>query len=135
MEENPQAILNSKEAQDKETLFLSAYFLIIVMEIFFIMVRSNPNIEGIKILNFLYTLTSYADDTTFFLKNEKSAQQVYATFSEFSNYSGLNINRSKCEFAGIGVKRGVQTALPGVNNIDLKSAAIKILGFSKKKTF
>ena len=92
------------------------------------MVRSNPEIEGIKILDFLYTLTSYADDTTFFLKNEKSAQQVFATFSEFSNYSGLKINRSKCEFAGIGVKRGVQTALPGVNNVDLKSAAIKILG-------
>ena len=107
---------------------ISAYLFIIIMEIFFTMVRSNPEIEGIKILDFLYTLTSYADDTTFFLKNEKSAQQVFATFSEFSNYSGLKINRSKCEFAGIGVKRGVQTALPGVNNIDLKSAAIKILG-------
>ena len=107
---------------------ISAYLFIIIMEIFFTMIRSNPNIEGLKILDFLYTLTSYADDTTFFLKNEKSALQVFATFSEFSNYSGLNVNRSKCEFAGIGVKRGVQTALPGVNNIDLMSAAIKILG-------
>ena len=94
------------------------------MEIFFTMVRSNPNTDGIKILDFLYNLTSYIDDTTFFLKNEKSAQQVFATFLVFSKYSGLNINRPKCEFAGIGVKRGVQTALPGVNNIDLKSAAI-----------
>ena len=98
------------------------------MEIFYTMIRSNPNIEGLKILDFKYTLTSYADVTTFFLKNEKSAQQVFATCSKISNYSGLNVNRSKCELAGIGVKRGVQTALQGVNNIDLKSAAIKILG-------
>ena len=93
-------------------IFLLSKKFIIIMEIFFTMIRSNPNIEGLKILDFLYTLTSYADDTTFFLKNEKSALQVFATFSEFSNYSGLNVNRSKCEFAGIGVKRGGPNCTP-----------------------
>ena len=142
MESNPRAISNLKEVLDKETPYLHTF--IIIMDLFFTMVRSNPNIEGLKILDFLYTLTSYADDTTFFLKNEKSAQQVFETFSEFSKYSGLNVNTSKCEFAGIGVKRGVQTALTGVNNIDFNSAAIKILGvyftynsliFKEKKLF
>ena len=56
------------------------------------MVRCNSNTEGLIIIDFLYTLTSYADDTTFFLKNEKLAQHVFETFSEFSNYTGLNVN-------------------------------------------
>ena len=38
------------------------------------------------------------------------------------------MNKSKCEFAGIGVKNGVQTALLGIKNINLKEDFIRILG-------
>ena len=44
---------------------ISAYLFIIIMEVFFIMVRNNPNIEGLEMLGFKYLLTSYADDATF----------------------------------------------------------------------
>ena len=40
----------------------------------------------------------------------------------------MKINMSKCELAGIGVKRSVLTALPGVNNVSLTNNCIKILG-------
>ncbi len=73
-------------------------------------------------------LTSYADDTTFFVDNLVSAEEIFNTFSTFSKFSGLKINKKKCEIAGIGAKRGVLAALSGVKNINLNEQAIKILG-------
>ena len=107
---------------------ISAYLFILVMEVFFTMIRSNPKIEGLDILGFTYLLTSYADDTTFFIKNESSAIEIFKTFEFFSKYSGLKVNKSKCEIAGIGVKHGVHTALLGTKNVNLNSNYIKILG-------
>ena len=49
---------------------ISAYLFILVIEVFFHMVRTNRMIEGLTILNFEHKLTAYADDSTFFLKNE-----------------------------------------------------------------
>ena len=92
------------------------------------MVRNNPKIQGLNILGFNYLLTSYADDTTFFIKDEKSAIEIFNTFDIFSKYSGLKINRSKCEIAGIGVKNGVKTALLGTKSVNLNTEHIKILG-------
>ena len=107
---------------------ISAYLFILVMEVFFTMIRNNPNIEGLDILGFKYLLTSYADDTTFFIKNESSAKEIFKTFEIFSKYSGLKVNKSKCEIAGIGVKNGVQTALLGTKNVNLNSEHLRILG-------
>ena len=107
---------------------ISAYLFILVMEVFFTMIRNNPNIEGLDILGFKYLLTSYADDTTFFIKNESSAKEIFKTFEIFSKYSGLKVNKSKCEIAGIGVKSGVQTALLGTKNVNLNSEHLRILG-------
>ena len=108
---------------------ISAYLFIIVMEIFFTMVRNNPNIKGLDILGFVYLLTSYADDATFFPKDTKSVHEIFNTFNLFSKYSGLKANISKCEIAGIGVKNGAQLALLGLKNIDLNNDSIKILGY------
>ena len=107
---------------------ISAYLFIITIEVFFCMVRNNPNIHGLDILGFKYLLTSYADDTTFFLKDEKSAIEIFNTFDIFSKYSGLKINKSKCEIAGIGVKNGAKVALLGAKCINLNNEHIKILG-------
>ena len=92
------------------------------------MVRKNPKIKGLDILGFNYLLTSYADDTTFFVKDKESALQIFNTFDLFSKYSGLKTNKSKCEIAGICVKNGVKIALLGAKCIDLNTQHIKILG-------
>ena len=55
------------------------------------------------VIRFLYS--TYADDTTFFLRNEKSAIEVIKTFDKFSLFSGLKINNAKCETAGIDAKK------------------------------
>ena len=109
---------------------ISAYLFIIVLEVFFIMIRDNEHIQGIKLFNFEYKLTSYADDTTFFIKNEESVKEILKTFGIFSKFSGLNLNTSKCEIAGIGVKRGVKVALCGLKEVNLNEDAIQILGVS-----
>ena len=45
-----------------------------------------------------------------------------------SQFSGLKINKSKHEVAGIGVMKGVEVALCGVECVNLQTNTIKILG-------
>ena len=68
-----------------------AYLFILVMEVFFTMVRTNPNIKGLNIFDFKYLLTSYADDTTFFIENQNSAIEIFNTSDKFSTFSGLKL--------------------------------------------
>ena len=91
------------------------------------MVKLNPEINGIEIFDFKYLLSSYADDTTFFLKNKESAIEILNTFKIFSRFSGLKINKTKCELAGIGAKNGVLEALSDVKTINLNDNTLKIL--------
>ena len=92
------------------------------------MVRSNNSINPLRILDFVYLLSAYADDTTFFVSDLDSVKAIFVTFDNFSLFSGMKINLSKCEFVGIGVKRSVLTALLGVNNVSLLTNCIRILG-------
>ena len=107
---------------------ISAYLFILVLEIVFIMIKSNKQIKGLSLFDHEFLYTAYADDTTFFLTDEKSVKEVMKTFDCFSLFSGLKINRSKCEIAGIGTKKGVKMALCGMKSVNLKYDFIKILG-------
>ena len=46
----------------------------------------------------------------------------------FSDFLGLKPDTTKCEIAGIGVLKGVQAGVYGMNCTDLRNQAIKILG-------
>ena len=72
--------------------------------------------------------TAYADDTIFFLKDMKTVTEVMIIFDKFSFYSGLKPNRKKCEVAGIGVLKGVNLELCGMECVDLTKSFLKILG-------
>ena len=48
-------------------------------------------IEGIEI-----ELTSFADDSLFFLKNTSSLERVIAVFKYFNAFSSLKANIEKC---------------------------------------
>ena len=98
------------------------------MEVVFSLIKENPDIEGLTFFSHTFLYSAYADDTTFFLRNKKSATEVIKTFDKFSLFSGLKINYGKCEIAGIGIKKGVKMALCGMNYIDLTEDVIKILG-------
>ena len=55
------------------------------------MIKLNPELSGIKMFDFKYLLSSYANDKTFFLKNNESAIELLNTFNIFSIYSGLKM--------------------------------------------
>ena len=107
---------------------IAAYLFILVLEIFFIMLRSNDQVKKLCVLNFNFFLTAYADDTTFFVADINSVIIIFSTFDQFALFSGMKINKSKCELSGIGVKRNVLTALPGVKNVSLIDGSVRVLG-------
>ena len=88
----------------------------------------NGNVHGLTIFNNQFLYTAYADVTTFFLSNEDSVTGVAQIFEHFLIFSGLKQNKSKCKIVGIGVLKGVQMALCGIECANPKNNTIKTLG-------
>ena len=107
---------------------ISAYLFIIAWEVVFSLTRANPYIEGLQFFRHTFLYSAYADDTTFFLRNKKSATEVIKTFDKSFIFSGLKIDNSKSKIGDIGVKKGVKMTLCGMDCIDLTEDVIKILG-------
>ena len=107
---------------------VSAYLFILVLEILFLFIKKHPEIKGIEIFEHCFLYTAYGEDTTFFLKDAQSIENLVEIFSTISLFSGLKPNLTKCEIAGIGALKGVQVAVCGMRCIDLCNEAIKILG-------
>ena len=76
---------------------LSPYIFILVMEILFIQVRDDNEINGIEIKDFHLKLSAYADDAYFFLRNVESLNRLFQLFENFEEFSSLRINLGKCE--------------------------------------
>ena len=87
---------------------ISAYLFILVLEIAFLFIMQNENINGLNIFENAFLYTAYADDTTFFLKEEKAVIEFMKTFDIFLIFSGLKPNKSKCEIAGLGALKGLK---------------------------
>ena len=67
---------------------ISGYIFILVLEILFILIRENPDIEGIDIFGNVCKFTAFADDPSFFLKNKRPVKYLMQTFDNFSKYAG-----------------------------------------------
>ena len=107
---------------------ISANLYILFLEIVFLFIMQNQNINDLKISENIFLYTVYVHDTPFFLKDEKSVIELMKTFDIFSTFSGLKPNKSKCEITGLGALKEVKLALYGMEYIDLMFNAIKILG-------
>ena len=99
---------------------ISAYLFILTLEIFFIFIKFNKNLDGINIFNHEYLYTAYAQNTTFFLKIQTSEKNILNDIETFSNFSGLRPDLDKCEIAGIGVLKNVNVAICGNINLTKK---------------
>ena len=84
---------------------LSAYLLILALEVMLLQVRSNEQIEGIKINDFEVKLSAYADDTYFFTLDTRSLLAVLNTCKTFQEFSSLKINLEKCQACWIGAAK------------------------------
>ena len=107
---------------------ISAFLFILILEIAFLFIMQNENINVLNVFGKIFLYTVYADDTLFFFKDKKSVIELMKTCDIFSTFSGLKPNKSKCEIASLGVLEGVKLALCGMECIDLMFNAITVLG-------
>ena len=107
---------------------ISAYIFILALEVLSFLVRNNKDIKSLNNFDHLFSYSAYADDTTFFLENKESIEELVKTFTLFSSFSGLKPNFSKCEICGLGPLKGVVMTVCGMQAVDLTKDAIKILG-------
>ena len=85
---------------------ISAYLFIIDLDVVFPLIKANPDIEGLKCFIHTSLCSAYANDTTFFLRNEKSATKVIKTFDKCSLFSGLKIIMQTVNLLALVPKRG-----------------------------
>ena len=64
---------------------ISAYLFIMVIEIFFVMVRKSDLVTGLKIFDFEYKLTAYADDSSFLLATLPLVNKSLIYLKHFQN--------------------------------------------------
>ena len=82
---------------------VSPYLFVIAAEVLAEAIRSNKNIEGIKIYKKEHKISLYADDTTLITKaNVSSIRNCMLALKEFEKISGLKINKDKTKVAKIG---------------------------------
>ena len=110
---------------------ISPYIFVLCAEILTIMLRNNPNIQGIKIGDVEYLTSQFADDTTLILDGtEKSLQNALQTLKTYSEFSGLKINTSKTQVMWIGSKRHEKEILCRNWKLDWSQTTFKILGIT-----
>ena len=59
---------------------ISACLFILVLKFPFLFIMQNENINNLNIFENTFLYTAYAEDTTFFLKDEKSVMELMKTF-------------------------------------------------------
>ena len=107
---------------------ISAYLFILVMEILFIQIRSDKNIQGLKIFGYEFKLSAFADDVSCFLYNLHSVEQLLKLLQISQEFTTLQVNYGKSEICGIGSKKGAIRAFSQSRPIDLLNDSVKILG-------
>jgi hypothetical protein len=93
---------------------LSAYLFIIVAEILAIKIRKDKQIKGINIGNSEIKVIQMADDTTSFLKDKESLDEMLKTIKDFGTLAGLKLNLSKSEAMWLGKKRESKETVSGL---------------------
>ena len=107
---------------------LAPYLFILVIEILISMIRQNENIKGIFVNGHEFKQCVFADDTTYFLRDLESLQELKKTISNFSRFTSLCVNFEKSEIAWIGAKKGTNMPDMGIKNVNLTKQTIRILG-------
>ena len=93
----------------------SAYLFILALEVVFAVIKSNQNTNKLRIFEHGFLHTAYANDNTFFVKNQISVIEILKVLDNFSKISGLKLNMSGT----------LQHAMQCIN---LNKETVKILG-------
>ena len=74
---------------------LSPYLFIVAVEVLALALRQENSIKGVKINKTEIKLLQYADDTTCFISDIKSAKLFLKMLKDFENIPGLKVNIEK----------------------------------------
>ena len=81
---------------------LSGLLFVLGIELLNLAIQTNSNIKGIKVGDKEIKNTLYADDTTLFVKDIESVQELLEMLAKFRRCSGLELNKSKTEAMWLG---------------------------------
>jgi hypothetical protein len=76
---------------------LSAYLFITVVKLLAHKIRNTDEIKGIMIGHTEVKLVQMADDTTTFIEDIDSLENIFKILKQFEKYAGLKLNQSKME--------------------------------------
>ena len=83
---------------------ISAYLFILVLDVVFEMSKTNQNIDKVRILEHDFLYTTYADDTTFSVKNQTSVIEIWrflTIFQKFLVWNRINKNVKLLEIGAL----------------------------------
>jgi hypothetical protein len=81
---------------------LSAYLFITVVELLAHKIRTTDTIKGIKIGDTEIKLVQMADDSTAFVEDVNSLENMFKLLNLFEKYAGLKLNKTKTEAMWLG---------------------------------
>ena len=84
---------------------LSGALFVLCAEVLVNAIRQDKTISGIKIFDREFKISQYADDTTVFVSDLESAENLFKLLNAFQKCSGLEINKSKTEGMWLGANR------------------------------
>lgn len=73
----------------------SPSLFILASELMAILVRKSQKIKGLQIGDRKVVISQYADDSTFFVQNSASINELLTLLNSFAAFSGLKVNASK----------------------------------------
>ena len=83
----------------------SGSLFVLCAEILANAVRSNGDIQDINIYGKEFKISQYADDTTVFVSDIRSAQNLFHLLHAFQKCSGLEVNRRETEGLWLGANK------------------------------
>lgn len=98
---------------------IPAYLFMLYLQILFVLIKNNQNTESVSIFENTYLFSPYADDSTYFLKNLHSLNELLKTIGIFLPFTDLKPNLRQYEICGICALKGVTVALCGIKCIYL----------------
>jgi hypothetical protein len=85
-----------------------------VVELLAHKIRKSKDIKGIKVGNTEIKLVQMADDTTVFVEDPNSLENIFKLLALFEQYAGLKLNKTKTEAMWVGRNINNQTTPLGI---------------------
>ena len=65
---------------------IPAYLFILLLQVVFTVIKSNQNIDKLRIFEHEFLYTAYVDDPTFSVKNQTSVIKILKVFGNFQKF-------------------------------------------------